>query len=271
MGSSRVQIRPMTAISHFSDMHEDICASSESKKAALIILPFHKHQKVDGSLETTRHEYRVINKKVLQYAPCSVGILIDRGLGGSAQVSASNVDSTIIVYFFGGPDDREALALGLRMSEHPGITLIVVHFKTDPNMEGGEMQPIDVSDSSSSNGDTKAVDEEAINAIKQKVSEDGSVKYEERVVRVNTDTVDIVKEFSRCNMILVGRSPEGTVAATLDRNVKTVFPEIGPVGGFLISQEVSTNASVLVIQQYNGGSRPLSLDEEEPTDGTETE
>ncbi|KNA05520.1 hypothetical protein SOVF_189570 [Spinacia oleracea] len=268
---SHVQIRPMTAISHFSDMHEDICASAESKKASLVILPFHKHQKVDGSLETTRHEYRVINKKVLQHDPCSVGILVDRGFGGSSHVSASNVDSTITVYFFGGPDDREALALGQRMSEHPGITLILVHFRADPNLEGVEMVAIDEGDKGSSNGDSNTADEEAINAIKQKLTRDGSIKYEERAVNATSDTVDIVKEFSRCNMVLVGRSPEGTVAATFSLNVKTEFPELGPVGGFLISEEVSTNTSVLVIHQYSSGSRPLSLEEEEPTDGTEND
>ncbi|XP_010676379.2 cation/H(+) antiporter 18 [Beta vulgaris subsp. vulgaris] len=267
---SQVQIRPMTAISHFSDMHEDICASAESKRAALIILPFHKHQKFDGSLETTRHEYRVINKKVLQHTPCSVGILVDRGLGGSSQVSASNVDSTITILFFGGPDDREALAFGERMSEHPGITLVVVHFKADPNMEGGEMVAIDVSDSSTGK-DSKAADEEVIDVIKQKVSKDGSIKYEERVVKGSSDTSNVIKEFSRCNLVLVGRSPEGMAATNFGLNVKTEYPELGPIGGLLVSQEVSTNASVLVIHQFSGGSRPMSLEEEEATDGAETD
>ncbi|XP_021771441.1 cation/H(+) antiporter 18-like [Chenopodium quinoa] len=268
---SRVQIRSMTSISHFSDMHEDICVSAESKTAALIILPFHKHQKVDGSLETIRHEYRVINKKVLENAPCSVGILVDRGLGGSSHVSASSVDSTITVFFFGGPDDREALALGQRMSEHPGITLIVVHFRADPNMEGGEKVAVDVSDSSSCSAHSKAPDEEAINAIKQKLSKNGSVKYEEREVKTNSETVEIIKEFSRCHMVLVGRSPEGIVAATFSINVKTRYPEIGPIGGLLISQDVSANASVLVMHQYNVGSRPVSIDMEERSDEAETE
>ncbi|XP_057518915.1 cation/H(+) antiporter 18-like isoform X2 [Amaranthus tricolor] len=262
---SHVQIRPMTAISHFSDMHEDICASAESKRAALIIVPFHKHQKFDGSLETTRHEYRVINKHVLQNASCSVGILVDRGLGGSSQVSASNVDSTITMFFLGGPDDREALALGTRMSEHPGIALIVVHFKADSNMEGTEFLAINVSETGSY-PDSKIADEEALNGIKQRVTKDGSIKYEERIVKASSDTVEIVKEFCLCNLVLVGRSSEGIVAANFGLNVKTEFPELGPVGGLLTSQEVSTNASVLVLHQYGGGSRPVSLEEEKIRD-----
>ncbi|KAK9668355.1 hypothetical protein RND81_13G054600 [Saponaria officinalis] len=267
---SRVQIRPMTAISHFSDMHEDICASAESKRAAFIILPYHKHQKIDGSLETTRHEFRVINKKVLQNAPCSVGILVDRGLGGSSHVAARNVSSVINILFFGGPDDREALALGQRMSEHPGITLNVVRFVADPVMTGGDMVAINLSDTDNGK-DSKAVDEDAIGAIKSNLTKDGSVKYEERVVKAFSDTVETVKEFVKCNMILVGRSPEGLVATNLAANFKTDSPELGTVGGLLISQDVATSASVLVVQQYSGGSRLVMLEEEEPTDGTETD
>ncbi|KAL9242909.1 hypothetical protein vseg_016866 [Gypsophila vaccaria] len=267
---SRVQIRPMTAISHFSDMHEDICASAESKRAAFIILPYHKHQRIDGSLETTRHEFRVINTKVLLNSPCSVGILVDRGLGGSSQVAARNVSSVISIFFFGGPDDREALALGQRMSEHPGITLVVVRFIADPEMTGGDMVAVDLSDSDNGK-DSKAADEDAIGAIKQNLTTDGSVKLEERVVKTFTDTVDTVKEFIKCNMVLVGRSPEGMAVTNLAANFKTDSPELGIVGGLLISQDVATNASVLVIQQYSGGSRPVTLEEEEPTDGTETD
>ncbi|WJZ81937.1 hypothetical protein VitviT2T_001744 [Vitis vinifera] len=42
---STVSIRPMTAISALSNIHEDICTSAERKRAAIIILPFHKHQR----------------------------------------------------------------------------------------------------------------------------------------------------------------------------------------------------------------------------------
>lgn len=44
---SRVSIRPMTAISSLSNMHEDVCNRAERKRAAIIILPFHKHQRFD--------------------------------------------------------------------------------------------------------------------------------------------------------------------------------------------------------------------------------
>ncbi|KAJ8436593.1 hypothetical protein Cgig2_031534 [Carnegiea gigantea] len=260
---SRVQIKPMIAISRFSDMHEDICASAEDKRAAILVLPFHKHQKLDGSFETTRREFRRINKRVLQHAPCSVGILVDRGLGGPAHVAASSVSSVITVLFFGGPDDQEALAFALRMSEHPGITLNVVELVADPSMSAsGETVALDIA-----HGVAKSADEEV--PLKQKLSgSSSSIKYEERVVRSSSETISIIKEFSQCNLFLVGRSPQGQVAANLGVNVKSDCRELGPVGSLLISQEPSTNASVLVIQQYNDSSRPVALEEAGSSDGS---
>lgn len=40
---SRVQMEAMTAISGFSNMHEDVCRAAQDKRANFIILPYHKH------------------------------------------------------------------------------------------------------------------------------------------------------------------------------------------------------------------------------------
>lgn len=82
-----VTVRPMTAISDLHSIHEDICTSAHQKRAAMIILPFHKHQRFDGGMESLGHSFHMVHKRVLRHAPCSVGILIDRGLGGTTQVS----------------------------------------------------------------------------------------------------------------------------------------------------------------------------------------
>ncbi|KAK6781742.1 hypothetical protein RDI58_019538 [Solanum bulbocastanum] len=67
-------------------------------------------KRIDGHLETTRADLRHVNRRVLQHAPCSVGILVDQGFGGASHVSASNVDFKVTILFLGGHDDREALA-----------------------------------------------------------------------------------------------------------------------------------------------------------------
>ncbi|KAL3818246.1 hypothetical protein ACJIZ3_004151 [Penstemon smallii] len=259
----QVSIRPTTAISPMTTMHEDICTSAETKRTAMIILPFHKHQRIDGHLETTRGELRYVNRRVLEHAPCSVGILVDRGLGGTSHVSASNVDYTITVFFFGGHDDREALSYGALMAEHPGISLNVVRFTVDPKVIGENVH-IDVNDQYSQ--EARSDDVEFLAEFKKKVSSNESMKLEERVVSDGGETIDVIRSYSRCNLFLVGRMPEGQLVAAL--NKKSECPELGPVGNLLISPEFSTTASVLVVQQYRSqltGDSLNSLKEEADT------
>ncbi|KAK6158007.1 hypothetical protein DH2020_005321 [Rehmannia glutinosa] len=126
--SGFVSVNPLTAISPYSTMHEDICNVAEDKRVAFIIIPFHKQQTVDGGMEATNPAFRTINQNVLANAPCSVGILVDRGLSGSTRLAANQISHHVAVLFFGGPDDREALAYAWRMCEHPGINITVMRF-----------------------------------------------------------------------------------------------------------------------------------------------
>ncbi|AED94697.1 Cation/H+ exchanger [Arabidopsis thaliana x Arabidopsis arenosa] len=249
---SRVNVRPMTAISSMSDIHEDICTTAVRKKAAIVILPFHKHQQLDGSLETTRGDYRWVNRRVLLQAPCSVGIFVDRGLGGSSQVSAQDVSYSVVVLFFGGPDDREALAYGLRMAEHPGIVLTVFRFVVSPERVG-EIVNVEVSNNNNENQSVKNLksDEEIMSEIRKISSVDESVKFvEKQIENAAVDVRSAIEEVRRSNLFLVGRMPGGEIALAIRENSEC--PELGPVGSLLISPESSTKASVLVIQQYNG-------------------
>lgn len=251
---SRVSVRPMTAISSLTGIHEDICECAERKRTAMIIIPFHKHQRVDGSLESTRSEFRWVNRRVLENAPCSVGILVDRGLGGSTHVASSNVSSATTVLFFGGPDDQEALAYGLRMAEHPGISLTVVCFQVGSLENEGDIVSVDINMEPSSKKGVPT-DEKFLAGAKKNVSHNNSVKFEERRVRKCEEVMEVAKEYSRCNLFLVGRMPESEVAIALKNSVKSECPELGPVGNLLTSPEFSTSASVLVVQQYQGQTK----------------
>ncbi|KAG9142506.1 hypothetical protein Leryth_017007 [Lithospermum erythrorhizon] len=249
---SKVSIEPTTAISALPTMHEDIISSAKSARAAIIVLPFHKHLRLDGHLETTRSEFRSVNRRVLEHAPCSVAILVDRGLGGSSHVSASNVDYTITVLFFGGHDDREALAYGTRMADHPGINLVVYRFLVDPEV-AGKTVTLDVDDSST----PEAADEECLSQFKAKQEGNESIKYEEKIVKDASEITEVIKSQNLCNMFVIGRIPEGQLVAAL--NKKQECPELGPVGNLLTAPEFSTTASVLVVQQYRSKLSLTSL------------
>lgn len=126
----------MTAVSALSTMHEDVCSVAEEKRVAIIILPFHKHGGPgDVAMDHVGPGWKGVNQRVLREAACSVGIFVDRGFGGGHQVRPGDVAHGVCVVFFGGPEDRKALELAGRMTEHPGVRVDVVRFAV--GMGGG--------------------------------------------------------------------------------------------------------------------------------------
>ncbi|CAI8617077.1 unnamed protein product [Vicia faba] len=253
-----VNVRSMTAISSLNNIHEDICSSAHQKRVAMILLPFHKHQRADGIMESLGQSFRIMNGLVLSHAPCSVGILVDRGLGGTSQVHASDVSYNVVVPFFGGCDDREALAYGMRMAEHPGIYLTVIKFITPPGKTlafGAKLigvaadenrKVIKVADDSTDDEDKKEDNQFWSEFISVSCKSEESIVYEERLVDSKDDIITVLRERNKSNLICVGRMPP--VVPLLDGSD---CAELGPVGSYLASSDFSTIASVLVFQQYN--------------------
>lgn len=136
----------------------------------------------------------------------------------------------------------------MRMAEHPGISLTVVHFAAGAELLEQEVK-IDVTEESYSSID---LDKKCLTEIRKMSDEEKSVKFESRVVISFGEIVEAVKEVSGCNLILVGRSPVG--AATGAVTVKIECPELGPVGNLLTSHELTTSASVLVVKQYDSST-----------------
>lgn len=236
---SRVSVRSVTAISPLSTIHEDICSSADRKRAAFVILPFHKQwRSLEKEFETVRSEFQRINKRVLENSPCSVGILVDQGLGDNdSSVASSSFSLSVNVLFFGGCDDREALVYGLRMAEHTGVSLTVVVV-----ISGPEISRFDILEAQD------LLDEQFLADIKKGAN---TIRFEERLVNSAEETVEIIREYSQCDLVLVGKSSKGSVVSRLPI-MKIECPELGPVGNLtlIVSKEISSSVSVMVIQQY---------------------
>ncbi|KAF0906829.1 hypothetical protein E2562_013227 [Oryza meyeriana var. granulata] len=71
-------------------------------------------------MEVGYFRFRLVNQKVLQLAPCLVGILVDRGRG---KQQAGGTAQGVVLVFIGGTDDREALTLASFMLKHTGVQL----------------------------------------------------------------------------------------------------------------------------------------------------
>lgn len=80
-----------------------------------------------------------LTKNVLEKAPCSVGVLTDRGNQQSFWCDHFNREPTyqVAVFFFGGADDGEAFALARRMLEQPSVYITLVHFSSSTEIVAG--------------------------------------------------------------------------------------------------------------------------------------
>ncbi|XAR49769.1 hypothetical protein NMG60_11033073 [Bertholletia excelsa] len=216
--------------------------------------PFHKHQRVDGVMESFGHSFHLVNQRVLRHATCSVGILVDRGLGGTTQVSASDVSYTVVVPFFGGKDDREALAYGARMAEHPGIELTILKFTAAPGhslmSEGAKL--VD---------DEGQNDQRFISECTFRKNESSTIKMEEKVVASKGDIIEALKSRGKSSIFIVGRPTQ--TALLMERSDNT---ELGPIGSYLASSDFSNAASVIVVQQYDPNANLRPLVEEQGTE-----
>ncbi|XVF58795.1 hypothetical protein PTKIN_Ptkin07bG0095300 [Pterospermum kingtungense] len=254
-----ISIQPLTVISPYSSMHEDIYNLAEDKRVALIIIPFHKQQTVDGGMETTNSAFRTVNKNLLANAPCSVGILVDRGLGGSTRLVANEVSHHVVVLFFGGPDDREALAYGWRMCDQPGTSLTVLRFVPSEDIAESARQPStdqnvpNIIIVETENSIEKKLDDEYINDFRMRNANDESIIYDEKVVNNGAETIAVIRALdSNHDLFIVGRG-QGIISPLIAGLTDwSECPELGAIGDILASSDFATTASVLVLQQYVG-------------------
>lgn len=137
-----VSIHPLTTISPYSTMHEDICLLAEDKHVTIIILPFHKQQTVDGGLQVINPAIKQLNEKILSSAPCSVAVLVDRGISASA--TRQDTGQNAVLLFFSGPDDREAVAFASCMVEKPSVSLTIVRFLRPEDQQQSPKQTLQV-------------------------------------------------------------------------------------------------------------------------------
>uniref|UniRef100_A0A0D9XW39 Uncharacterized protein n=1 Tax=Leersia perrieri TaxID=77586 RepID=A0A0D9XW39_9ORYZ len=234
---SAVTVSPYVASSPYSSMHHDVCLLAHSRKANLILLPFHKSSSDGARIGTANN---AINRSVLQYAPCSVAILVDHGLAtGSACATASNSTlQRVALYFLGGADDREALAYVARMAEGGGVTVTVVRLKLRNWVGMGGR------------------DEEVLHEFWQRYSSNGDngVAYVEKTVEDGEGTASVVRAMSdKFDLLVVGRrggndDVEGS-ALTSGLSEWSECPELGVLGDMLASAEFASKVSILVVQQ----------------------
>eukprot|EP01012_Entosiphon_sulcatum_P057066 TRINITY_DN8078_c0_g1_i2.p1 TRINITY_DN8078_c0_g1~~TRINITY_DN8078_c0_g1_i2.p1 ORF type:complete len:469 (+),score=80.82 TRINITY_DN8078_c0_g1_i2:1052-2458(+) len=267
---NRVSITPLLTISSPKDMHEDILGLAEREGSTLLVLPYHEHSPSDRLLDFSR--INVVAGNVLQTVHCSVGLMVDLGLrrpfvaqleeSSSAEDHISQSAYRVVVLFFGGPDDREALALGARMCTNPNVQLTVVRLiVTDltpvdlvlPVTESCERLPL----GGAVQEDDQGKDEALFKYITGETSPFKS-KVEVETRRVGDPlaaALQVANTFVH-HVLIVGRSVQHPPAALRQVHPKTEAnsQHLGPVGAVVVGPErtpgsLCSSPIVLVMQQ----------------------
>uniref|UniRef100_A0A3Q7FFK2 Uncharacterized protein n=1 Tax=Solanum lycopersicum TaxID=4081 RepID=A0A3Q7FFK2_SOLLC len=262
-------VNQIKAVSPFSRMHADVCNTAEDIRASIVVLPFHKHQRIDGKLENGKQGIRTTNQKVLRHAPCSVAILIDRGLtAGCLNPSGSDSLQHIAILFFGGPDDREALGFSKRLGMDHHVNLTIIRFL--PSSSRGQISGVNIAHKTDDvmmaipNDEVEKETDSAILAdFHSRYVATGQVGYVEKVVENGADTASALRDMAEMySLFIVGKDGRGHSILTTGMSDWEECPELGKVGDFLASAEFDISGSVLVVQQY----RPSKNDDSDDDD-----
>ncbi|CAD5162919.1 unnamed protein product [Musa acuminata subsp. malaccensis] len=230
-----VVVHPFTAISPYATMHQDICSLAMEKKVPFIIVPYPR--KDSGGSREVDQAARSIIPQVLSQAPCSVGVLIHQTLTSSRPLALEHFNYCVRVLFWGGNDDREALAYTARLARHAGVRIFVsrfmpqVHRKEEKEMTWDDMIFKEFTRANADN-ERVAVEEIAVNDVNQMISTIRSIEME-------------------CDLVIVGRRQ--CSGSLLDEALSewTESPELGVVGDMLASSDFANYSfSVLVVQQH---------------------
>ncbi|KAL0424021.1 UNVERIFIED_CONTAM: Cation/H(+) antiporter 2 [Sesamum radiatum] len=257
-----VIIHQVKIVSPFASMFADVCEFAEITRASIIILPFHKHQRIDGKLESGKEGIRTTNQKVLRHAKCSIAILVDRGLtAGTMHTSDSGSLQHIAMLFFGGPDDREALGLSKRLGMHHHINLTIIRFlhaseQTESLKANTAQGEEDVLMAISDHDPENEADNIALTDFFNRYVTSGQVGYIEKLVENGGETASALRDMADMYaMFIVGKRSRGHSTITTGMSDWEECPELGKVGDFLASSDFDLSGSVLVIQQHRH-SRP---------------
>ncbi|XP_027339623.1 cation/H(+) antiporter 1-like [Abrus precatorius] len=266
---TKILVHQRRAVSTFPSLYEDVCNEAEDLQVSVILIPFHKHQRIDGKLESGKEGIRITNQKVLRHAPCSVGVIVERGLarvpGFSQLVSSDNIHN-VATLFFGGPDDREAIAWSLRISGSPRINLTIIRFlltssSSNEQIESGESEDKEILMSLSGEETVNEIDNTFMVDFYNRYVTSGQIGYVEKFVRDGAQTVESLKEIGDMySLFIVGKGGRGQSSLTIGMSDWEECPELGTVGDVLASSDFDIHGSVLIVQQHRDAKKGLLHD-----------
>ncbi|EYU31836.1 hypothetical protein MIMGU_mgv1a002154mg [Erythranthe guttata] len=237
-----ITVHPFTAISPYETMHNEVCEMAFDRRASLIIIPFHRRLSSSRMFEPSEAGIKNMNDRVLRRAPCTVAIIVDRAptvKSSRPETTESRPSLRVAVFFIGGPDDREALAIGARMACQSNISLTIVRLIPNNKVANEDV-------------DETECDKDAVNELRSQMAGNMRVVYMEEVVKDGTGTVAVIRAMDELyEVIIVGKYHDTRSPLMLGLSDWGEGSELGPVGDMFVLADSSSHSTVLVVQQNN--------------------
>ncbi|KAB5538698.1 hypothetical protein DKX38_016231 [Salix brachista] len=239
---------PLTVVSPYTSMHEDINNLAEDKRVTLILIPFHKQSGADAT-QQENSSIRLVNQNLLIKSPCSVGIFIDRGLSLKTYNEGSHRREQLnfAMFFTGGHDDREALTYACRMAGSLNVSLKVIRFF--PGKEAIEMMSMEEEVECENQ---RFADDTYLNGLRFMTMCNPSVTWVEKSVNSGDEIIIAAKDLAgEHDLYLVGRGQGMIKPFALGLSEWGDCEELGPLGDSLSTSDFAQHASILVVQQHS--------------------
>ncbi|XP_029130891.1 cation/H(+) antiporter 15 isoform X2 [Cajanus cajan] len=198
-----VTVLPYVNVAPYKSMHDAVFNLAEDKMVPLVIVPFHENDNTDH-VSYVASSVRKMNSSFQAHVPCTLGILVDRysRLGATKN---PNVFFNVGVFFLGGPDDREALALGIRMSERVNTRVALFRFIMNEK-ESGESLFEPSREQCEEKEDDLMLDEGLVDEFKNMKYRDCYASCYEIMVNDGIEVLDAVRRLEGdYDLVMVGR------------------------------------------------------------------
>ncbi|KAL3653863.1 hypothetical protein CASFOL_003544 [Castilleja foliolosa] len=238
-----ITVHPFTAISTYATMHDEVCEMAVVRRASLIITPYHRSFTIGHIEKSSEAGMKIMNDNVLEMAPCTVGIIVDRY---KQDAKYAPPVCAVAVFFMGGPDDREALAIGSRMVSNPNINLTIVRVVAETNI-------------TTEDSDETKFDNDVVNEFRSQMVRNKRVAYFEEVILDGMGTVAVIRSIeNQYDLIIVGRFHDTRSPLMLGLSAwEGDTTELGVVGGMFALSDHISSSKILVVQQVNTFSSGL--------------
>ncbi|XP_010068921.2 cation/H(+) antiporter 15 [Eucalyptus grandis] len=234
-----VRVKPYMVIAAYKNMHEYICRLAQEEQIPLIIIPFHGSRDTSNVMELVAFRNLIQNVRI--YAPCTVATLVDKGTHCYPS-KASSISCAVGVIFIGGTDDREALALAIRMVGQPNVGVAVLRF-IFPSVDGDLDGKLD-----------QKLNDELIGVYRAKLHITEGCLYHEVAVEDSDQAMSHIRALKdKFDLIMVGQTRRaGSLFSDNTMLNWSENPELGVIGDFLASSDFCGEVTSVLVMKHHG-------------------